>query len=145
MAVTIATGVNTDGRREVLGMSIGASERKRSGANSCAAWRAAGLRGVKLVVSDAHEGLKAAISKVLHATLAAVVACMRMRNLLAYAGRQGRGVVAAFIGHRLRPGRCRKVLARNGARLLTSCAPKAAYPFGEHRGEVRRPWRVTAS
>ena len=55
------------------------------------------LRGVKLVISDAHEGHKAAITKVLHATWAALP-CNAMRNLLAHAGRQGRGVVAAFIG-----------------------------------------------
>jgi putative transposase len=52
---------------------------------------------VKLVISDAHEGLKAAISKVLHATWQRC-RVHAMRNLLAHAGRQGRGVVAAFIG-----------------------------------------------
>ena len=55
-----------------------------------------GLRGVKLVISDAHEGLKAAITKVLHATWQRCRVHL-MRNLLAHAGRQGRGVVAAFI------------------------------------------------
>jgi transposase-like protein len=55
------------------------------------------LRGVKLVVSDAHEGLKAAIAKVLHATWQRC-RVHAMRNLLAHAGRQGQGVVAAFIG-----------------------------------------------
>src|SRR5262249_2861433 len=53
-------------------------------------------RGVKLVISDAHEGLKAVITKVLHGIWQRCRVHL-MRNLLAHAGRQGRGVVAAFI------------------------------------------------
>ena len=56
-----------------------------------------GLRGVKLVISDAHEGIKAAIGKVLHASWQRCRVHF-MRNVLAHAGRQGRRVVAAFIG-----------------------------------------------
>jgi putative transposase len=97
VAVTIATGVNADGRREVLGMAIGASEAETFWTEFLRSLTRRGLRGVKLVVSDAHEGLKAAISKVLHATWQRCRVHM-MRNLLAHAGRQGRGVVAAFVG-----------------------------------------------
>jgi len=97
VAVTIATGVNTDGRREVLGMAIGASEAETFWTEFLRSLARRGLRGVKLVVSDAHVGLKAAIAKVLHATWQRC-RVHAMRNLLAYAGRQGRGVVAAFIG-----------------------------------------------
>jgi transposase-like protein len=55
-----------------------------------------GLRGVKLVISDAHEGIKAAVSKVL---TAARQRCRVhfMRNALAHAGKSGRRVVSAFI------------------------------------------------
>jgi transposase-like protein len=56
-----------------------------------------GLRGVKLVISDAHEGIKAAIAKVLHASWQRCRVHF-MRNMLAHVGRQGRRVVAAFIG-----------------------------------------------
>jgi putative transposase len=56
-----------------------------------------GLRGVKLVVSDAHEGLKAAVAKVLHASWQRCRVHF-MRNALAHAGKSGRRVVAAFIG-----------------------------------------------
>jgi transposase-like protein len=97
VAVTIATGVNIDGRREVRGMAIGASEAETFWTEFLRSLRRRGLRGVKLVVSDAHEGLKAAISRVLHATWQRC-RVHAMRNLLAHAGRQGRGVVAAFIG-----------------------------------------------
>jgi len=55
-----------------------------------------GLRGVKLVISDAHEGLKAAVAKVLHASWQRCRVHF-MRNVLAHAGKQGRRVVAAFI------------------------------------------------
>ena len=68
VAVTIAVGVNSDGRREVLGMAIGASEAETFWLEFLRSLTRRGLRGVKLVISDAHEGLKAAITKVLRAT-----------------------------------------------------------------------------
>jgi transposase-like protein len=55
-----------------------------------------GLRGVKLVISDAHEGLKAAISKTLSATWQRCRVHF-MRNALAHAGKSGRRVVSAFV------------------------------------------------
>jgi putative transposase len=63
VAVIIAVGVNTDGRREVLGMEIGASEAEPIWMEFLRKLTRRGLRGVKLVVSDAHEGIKAAVSK----------------------------------------------------------------------------------
>src|SRR5580693_8265586 len=68
VAVIIAVGVNDDGRREVLGLAIGASEAETFWTDFLRKLARRGLRGVKLVVSDAHEGLKAAIAKVLNAT-----------------------------------------------------------------------------
>jgi transposase-like protein len=97
VAVIVAVAVNGDGRREVLGISIGVSEAETFWTEFLRSLARRGLRGVKLVISDAHEGLKAAVAKVLHA-------CWQrcrvhfMRNVLAYAGKQGRRVVAAFIG-----------------------------------------------
>src|SRR5215208_5458280 len=96
VAVIIAVGVNDDGRREILGMTVGASEAETSWTEFLRSLARRGLRGVKLVISDAHEGLKAAIAKVLHATWQRC-RVHTMRNLLAYAGKQGRGVAAAFI------------------------------------------------
>src|SRR6188472_2933898 len=66
VAVIIAVGVNDDGRREVLGLAIGASEAETFWTDFLRKLARRGLRGVKLVVSDAHEGLKAAIAKVLN-------------------------------------------------------------------------------
>jgi transposase-like protein len=96
VAVIIAVGVNTDGRREVLGMKIGASEAETFWTDFLRTLARRGLRGVKLVISDAHEGLKAAISKVLNATWQRCRVHF-MRNALAHAGKSGRRVVSAFI------------------------------------------------
>jgi putative transposase len=115
VAVIVAVAVNGDGRGpsahglvpwgEVLGISIGVSEAETFWTDFLRSLARRGLRGVKLgrsllrpeVISDAHEGLKAAIAKVLHASWQRCRVHF-MRNVLAYAGRQGRRVVAAFIG-----------------------------------------------
>jgi len=97
VAVIIAVGVNSDGRREVLGMAIGPSEAEPFWTEFLRTLARRGLRGVKLVISDAHEGIKAAVAKVFHASWQRCRVHF-MRNVLAHAGRQGRRVVAAFIG-----------------------------------------------
>jgi putative transposase len=97
VAVIVAVGVNSDGRREVLGMDIGPSEAETFWTEFLRKLARRGLRGVKLVISDAHEGIKAAVAKVLHASWQRCRVHF-MRNALAHAGRQGRRVVAAFIG-----------------------------------------------
>src|SRR5690349_1116012 len=68
VAVTIAVGVNSDGRREVLGMAIGASEAETFWTDFLRSLARRGLRGVKLVISVSHVGLKAASARVLHAS-----------------------------------------------------------------------------
>jgi transposase-like protein len=68
VAVIIAVGVNSDGRREVLGMTVGASEAETFWTDSLRSLARRGLRGVRLVISDAHEGLKAAAARVLNAS-----------------------------------------------------------------------------
>ncbi len=97
VAATIATAVNTDGRREVLGMAVGASEAETFWTDFLRSLARRGLRGVKLVISDAHEGLKAAVQRVLHASWQRCRVHF-MRNVLAHAGRNHRRVVAAWIG-----------------------------------------------
>jgi transposase-like protein len=92
-----AVGVNGDGRREVLGLAIGTSEAETFWTDFLRKLARRGLRGVKLVVSDAHEGLKAAIAKVLNSSWQRCRVHF-MRNVLAHAGKQGRRVVSAFIG-----------------------------------------------
>ena len=89
-------GARVDGRREVLGMDVGPSEAETFWTEFLRKLRRRGLRGVKLVVSDAHEGLKAAVGKVLQSTWQRCRVHF-MRNALAHAGKSGRRVVSAFI------------------------------------------------
>lgn len=96
VAVIVAVGVNSDGRREVLGMDIGASEAEPFWTAFLPKLTRRGLRGVKLVISDAHEGIKVAVSKLLCATWQRCRVHF-MRNALAHAGKSGRRVVSAFI------------------------------------------------
>lgn len=95
-AVIIAVGVNSDGRREVLGLDMGPSEAETFWTDFLRKLTRRGLRGVKLVISDAHEGIKAAAAKVLPASWQRCRVHFA-RNVLAHAGRSGRRVVAAFI------------------------------------------------
>jgi putative transposase len=96
VAVIIAVAVNTDGRREVLGMEVGPSEAEPFWTKFLRSLTNRGLRGVKLVISDSHEGLKAAARKVLCATWQRC--CVHfMRNAMATVNVKQRGMVAAAI------------------------------------------------
>src|SRR5437868_941917 len=97
VAVIIAVGVNTDGRREVLGMAVGASEAETFWTDFLRSLARRGLRGVKLVISDAHEGLKAAADRVLNASWQRCRVHF-MRNATAHAGKTQRRIVSAWIG-----------------------------------------------
>jgi putative transposase len=96
VAVIIAVGANADGRREVLGMTVGPSEAEPFWTKFLRSLTERGLRGVKLVISDSHEGLKKAASKVLGATWQRCSVHF-MRNALASVNVKQRGMVAAAI------------------------------------------------
>jgi transposase-like protein len=96
VAVIIAVAVNTDGRREVLGMEVGPSEAEPFWTSFLRSLTRRGLRGVKLVISDSHEGLKKAAAKVLQATWQRCRVHF-MRNALAHVGTKQRPMVAAAI------------------------------------------------
>ena len=96
VATIVAVGVNTNGRREVLGMSNGPSEAEPFWTQFLRSLTARGLRGVKLVISDAHEGIKAATKKVFHASWQRCRVHF-MRNAMAHAGVKSRAMVAAAI------------------------------------------------
>jgi len=68
VAAIIAVAVDTEGRREIIGLSIGPSEAEPFWSSFLKSLVRRGLKGVKLVISDAHEGLKLAITRVLKAT-----------------------------------------------------------------------------
>ena len=96
VATIIAVAVNTEGRREVLGMATGPSEAEPFWTEFLRSLMRRGLRGVRLVISDAHEGLKAAVSKVLNATWQRCRVHF-LRNALAYANKGQRQMVFALI------------------------------------------------
>ena len=96
VAVIIAVAVNTDGRREVLGMRVGPSEAEPFWTDFLRSLTRRGLRGVRLVISDSHEGLKKAAAKVLSATWQRCRVHF-MRNALAHVGTKQRTMVAAAI------------------------------------------------
>lgn len=96
IAAIIAVAVNTDGRREIIGLGTGPSEAETFWTEFLRGLKARGLDGVKLVVSDAHTGLKAAIGRVFEATWQRCRVHW-MRNALAHVQRGQHTVVAAAI------------------------------------------------
>jgi transposase-like protein len=97
VAAIIAVGVNSDGRREVLGMTVGASEAETFWTDFLRSLARRGLRGVKLVISDGHEGIKAASARVLNASWQRCRVHF-MRNAMAHSGKTQRRIVSAWIG-----------------------------------------------
>src|SRR3954471_14477940 len=96
VAAIIAVAVNTDGKREIVRLHIGPSEAETfwSGFLKCLA--RPGLRGVKLRISDAHEGLKAAIRRVFGATWQRCRVHW-MRNALAHVSKSQQNMAAAAL------------------------------------------------
>jgi putative transposase len=96
VAVIVAVAVNTEGQRQVIGMKVGPSEAETFWTEFLRSLMRRGLRGVRLVISDAHEGLKAAAAKVLKATWQRCRVHF-MRNALAHANKTQRRMVSAAI------------------------------------------------
>jgi transposase-like protein len=96
VAVIVAVGVNTDGRREVLGVATGASEAEVFWTEFLRSLADRGLRGVRLVIADDHKGLRAAARRVFSAGLQRCRVHWA-RNLLGHAAPKQRAAVAAMI------------------------------------------------
>ena len=96
VAAIIAMAVNTEGRREIVGLHIGPSEAEVFWSDFLKDLVRRGLTGVKLVISDAHEGLKGAITRVMGATWQRCRVHF-MRNALAHANKTQRRMVSATI------------------------------------------------
>ena len=97
VAAIVAVAVNTDGRREIVGLHIGPSEAETFWSAFLKSLAKRGLRGTKLVISDAHEGLKAAIARTLTGATWQRCRVHFMRNALAHVPRSQTTVVAAAI------------------------------------------------
>jgi transposase-like protein len=96
-AVVIAIGVKETGEREVVGFAVGASEEHAFWMEFLRSLVARGLKGVQLVISDAHEGVKAAISKVLSGATWQRCRVHCLRNLLAHVPQGDKAMVAAAV------------------------------------------------
>ena len=96
VAAIIAVAANTEGKREIVGLHIGPSEAETFWAAFLKSLVRRGLRQVKLVISDAHEGLKSAIRRVMGASWQRCRVHW-MRNALAYVGKGQQSMVSAAL------------------------------------------------
>ncbi len=96
-ALLVAIGVNEDGEREVLGVSVAEKEMESSWREFMRDLVKRGLRGVQLAISDAHEGLRAAIRAVLNGVSWQRCYVHFIRNVLDKVPRSAQGFVAAAL------------------------------------------------
>jgi putative transposase len=96
-AVLVATACNADGHREILGLEIGAAEDGAVWTGFLRGLVARGLHGVRLVTSDAHQGLTDAIAAVLEGASWQRCRTHFMRNLLATVPRHAQPMVASLV------------------------------------------------
>lgn len=96
-AIVVATGVAADGNREVLGLAVGDSEDKSFWTSFLRSLRSRGLAGVRLVISDAHEGLRQSIEKVMLGASWQRCRVHFLRNVLAKVPKDSQEMVAAAI------------------------------------------------
>ena len=97
LALVIAIGVTEGGERSLLGFALGASETEVFWQEFLRSLLGRGLQGVQLVISDAHEGLKAAIAQVLSGASWQRCRVHFMRNLLSHVPRGDQSIVAAAL------------------------------------------------
>jgi putative transposase len=153
-AVVVATGVTANGDREVLGVDVGDSEDEVFWTAFLRGLKDRRLAGVKLVISDAHAGLKASIPRVLAGASWQRCKVHLMRNILGTVASASKDMVAATV---------RTIFAQPSAtacraqlhevvRILEAQFPKAAAILESaevdvlaHTGFPRSHWRKIAS
>jgi putative transposase len=97
VATLIATAVGADGRREIVGVDVITTEDGAGWTQFLRGLVARGLGGVKLVISDAHVGIKAAIDAVLPGASWQRCRTHFMRNLLAKVPKSAQGMVSGLV------------------------------------------------
>jgi len=137
-AVVIATGITAGGDREVLGVDIGDSEDETFWTRFLRSLRDRGLSGVRLVISDAHAGLKAAIRKCFAGSSWQRCRVHYARNLLATVPKSHVEFVAAAFRSIFALGTTKEVEARwdEVADTLAERFPKAAESMTDARTDV---------
>jgi putative transposase len=96
-ALVVAMGVRRDGVREILGISLGAAETEAFWTEFLRSLVARGLKGIQLVISDAHEGLKNAIQQVLGEVAWQRCQVHFMRNILSHVPRSAQPEVTNLV------------------------------------------------
>jgi transposase-like protein len=97
VAALVAVGVSEDGQREVLGLEVNTGEDGAGWLAFLRSLKARGLRGVELVISDAHSGLKDAIGSVLVGATWQRCRTHFMRNLLVQVPKPAQTLVATLV------------------------------------------------
>jgi transposase-like protein len=149
-AVVVAVGVAADGRREVLGFDVGDTENEGFWTSFLRGLKARGLGGVKLVISDAHTGLKKAISTVFQGASWQRCRVHFMRNVLSVVPKASQEMVASIIRTIFAQPDPDHVAAQfeEVAHMLARSHPKVATMLDEARDELlpfasfpQRHWR----
>jgi putative transposase len=137
-AVVIATGITANGHREVLGVDIGDSEDETFWTRFLRSLRDRGLSGVRLVISDAHAGLVASITKCFAGASWQRCRVHYARNLLATVPKAHVEFVAAAFRSIFALGTADEVTARYDevADILADRFPKAATSMRSARADV---------
>ncbi|MEL7209520.1 MAG: IS256 family transposase, partial [Actinomycetota bacterium] len=137
-AVVIATGITAEGSREILGVDIGDSEDATFWTSFLRSLKQRGLGGVRLVISDAHEGLKTAIRRCFQGASWQRCRVHYIRNLLATVPKGQSEVVAAAFRSIFALGTVAEVLARwdEVAAMLDTKHPKAATSMRDAKADV---------
>jgi transposase-like protein len=137
-AVVVAMGVNTDGRRELLGLKVGDSETEGFWAEFITSLKERGLTGVRLVVSDAHAGLTKAIRRQLQGCVWQRCRVHFARNLLQCVPKAHQGMVTAALRSVFAQESAAEILTRwdDLAASLAERFPKAAELMSGAREDV---------
>jgi len=138
VACLVAVGVNEDGRREILGLDVVTGEDGAGWLAFLRGLRARGLKGVKLVVSDAHPGLRDAIDSVLRGSSWQRCRTHFVRNLLTRVPKTAHAIVATYVRTIFMQPDAESVRAQHGRTVeqLRNRFPKAAALLEEAAEEL---------
>ena len=138
VTVVVATGVNAEGRREILGLEVGTAEDGAFWLQFLRSLVARGLSGVQLVTSDAHLGLKAAIAAVFSGASWQRCRTHFMANLLTTVPRASQPFVATLVRSIYQQQTPDEIWTRHRAVVdqLRNATPKAAVLLDEAAEDI---------